>query len=38
MNIIANVLSDVASEVADTATSACLLFMWDEPVAPEEIL
>ncbi len=38
MNILANILSDAATNVADTATSACYLYMWDEPTAPEEIL
>lgn len=38
MNILSNILSTTATNVAETATSACILYMWDEPVAPDEIL
>ena len=38
MNILADVLSSTATNVAETATEACILFMWDEPIAPDEIL
>lgn len=38
MNILANILSATATNLAETATDACILYMWDEPVAPDEIL
>lgn len=38
MNILANLLSSTATNVANTATSTCLMYVWDEPTAPEEIL
>ncbi len=38
MNILANILSSTATNLANTSTSACAGFVWEEPVCPEEIL
>jgi len=38
LNILANILSATATNFAESATNACILYMWDEPVAPDEIL
>lgn len=38
MDILANVLSDVATNVAETSNSACPGLIFEEPVCPEEIL
>lgn len=38
VNFLANLLSITTTNVANTATSECILYMWDEPTAPEEIL
>ncbi|MCI8574915.1 MAG: cyclic lactone autoinducer peptide [Bacilli bacterium] len=38
MNFLANLLSDTASKVANTGSVACVGWIWEEPVCPEEIL
>lgn len=38
MNILANVLADVTTNVAETSNSECAGFIFEEPVCPEEIL
>lgn len=38
MNIIANLLSNTATNVAENGSSACIGFVWEEAVCPEEIL
>jgi len=38
VNIFANLLSGVASFLANTGSSACFGFIFEEPSCPEEIL
>lgn len=38
MNILANLLSETTTKVAETSNSECFGFVFEEPVCPEEIL
>lgn len=38
MNVLADVIADVATNVASTGSTECILFGWDEPECPQEIL
>lgn len=38
MNVLADVISEVATNVASTGSSECFWFGWDEPECPQELL
>ena len=38
MNVLADVVAEVATNVASTGSTACTWWVWDEPECPQELL